>query len=203
LPDDLPSGPQRLRVKGMASCADLRLPYVFRLSWAESARRRAHDPGLSGLYFERAVLRPKTFLVRGLDHKSPDETLSRAELVFGDLMTERTGHAVRRQPVAGLFRIEWQMRENLAFAAAELRFPARHRHVADGALVLDRCPRFGMIHALATHRALPVGVPRGVCHHARPPVETDRDVLARGCREPVVAGNAAVGSLEVLLVPFG
>ena len=50
---------------------------------------------------------------------------------------------------------------------------------------------------LAPHAGLPVRVARGVGHHRGAPVETDRDVLARGCRQAVVAGDAPVGGLEM------
>ena len=74
---------------------------------------------------------------------------------------------------------------------AQLGFVARHRHVADGALVLDVRGRGRMVDGFAAHAGLPVGIAR-IRHHAGAPVEADRDVLAGRRGEAVVAGDATV-----------
>ena len=55
----------------------------------------------------------------------------------------------------------------------------------------------GMVDRFAAHARLPVRVARGVGHHARAPVEADRDVFAGRRGQAVVAGDAAVGGLKM------
>ena len=52
---------------------------------------------------------------------------------------------------------------------------------------------------LAPHARLPVRIARRVRHHAGAPVEADRDILARGGQQAVVAGEAAVRGLKLRL----
>src|ERR1700730_12614303 len=80
--------------------------------------------------------------------------------------------------------------------APQFGFIASDRHVADRALVLDGSLRFRVVNGFAADAALPVRIAGGVGHDAGAPVETDGDVLALGCSEPVVTGQAAVGGMK-------
>ncbi len=59
-----------------------------------------------------------------------------------------------------------------------------------------------MIDGFAPHASHPVRIATGVGHHAGPPVDADRDVLAGRSGDAVVAGDAAVRCLKMRAVVF-
>ena len=165
-------------------------------------RRRLHDRGVSLVDLERTkdVTRAgRGFLV---DLEPPDETFPLAQILVGDLMTDRAGHAIVRQPIVALAQVRRQVGERFPFAAGQPGFVPHHRHVADGAFVLDERGSGGVIAELAPHTGHPVRIAAGVGHHAGPPVGADRDVLAGRRRDAVVAGKTAIRGLKMRAVVF-
>ena len=146
-------------------------------------RRRSHD-GRRAL--RRSANGPKIGARRGRrpgDDEPADEALARSELVARNLMAHRAGHAVVRQPVlvrrarsTGRCANTWPLRP---FGA---RRRARHRHVADRALILDVRGSARVVDRFAADTRLPVRIARRVRHHRRAPVDADRHVLARRAR---------------------
>src|SRR5438128_485782 len=145
------------------------------------------------LDLERAVLGTRVRILRRLDNEAAVEALRRTEPVFTYLMAHGARYAVGRLPSLFVVGGERQMREYLSAFAAQLRLVPRDRHVADRAVVLDRCRRFRVIDRLAPDACLPVRIARRIRHHAGAPVEPDRHVLARRRHQAVMAREAAVG----------
>ena len=69
-----------------------------------------------------------------------------------------------------------------------------------GALVLDRRAALGMVDGLAPHGACQYGSRAEFAIIVAAPVDADRNVLAVRRGERVVAGDAAIGGLEELLL---
>jgi hypothetical protein len=63
--------------------------------------------------------------------------------------------------------------EDLPFMAGHLCLKASHGHMADAALVLNRCARLGVIDRFTPYSGLPVRISGGIRHHRRTPIETD------------------------------
>ncbi len=108
------------------------------------------------------------------------EGLRRAEAGVLDLVADRAGDAVGRGSIFAEDRGEWQVREDLRFAALCCSREVRQRHVTGGALVFDIGLRLGVIDGFAANAALPVGVARGIGHDTGAPVKADGNILARG-----------------------
>src|ERR1700732_48605 len=119
-----------------------------------------HDALLSLLNLKRPIFGMVIFRDRRIDNKSSDKALARPEFFFAALVTQRTRDAVFGQLVIFLVLVgpEGEVGENLSLASLQMRFITSHRHVTDGAFVLDRGLRFRMIKRLTPHACLPVGI---------------------------------------------
>jgi hypothetical protein len=90
-------GSERGRDQRVASGAEFRLPDMFALCWPISGGRAPHDSILTVINFEGAEFRTLASLFRCIHNKPADETLACSELVFLDLVTKGTRHAVLRE----------------------------------------------------------------------------------------------------------
>ena len=114
-------------------------------------------------------------------------------------MAERAGDAVGREIGPGPVRLaDREVGEDRAGLSRLHGGRGGHRHVAARALSFDFRRCLGMVHDLAPHGRLEVGVAGAVGHHRGAPVETDRDVGSIGGRDSLVAGDTAVRGAEVL-----
>src|ERR1044071_258351 len=134
--------------------------------------RRPHDGDPSFWNLDRAVLNSTAVRAGTVDDEAAVETFASADLFPGDLVTDGAGDPVGGLTMLGVVGTNGEMRENFALFAAELRFIARDRHMADGALVFNARLRFGMIDNFAANASLPVRVAGGVGHNAGAPVKT-------------------------------
>ncbi len=135
---------------------------------------------------------------RRVHDEAASEALRRSKPFAADLVTERAGDTVGREP-AGVRPVasDGQVREDLSQPAGGSRGRSSHRHVAGRALVLDLGLLRRVIDRLASDRRLPVGIARRVGHHRAAPRGPDRHVFARWRGQAVVARQAVVGGLEV------
>ena len=111
--------------------------------------------------------------LRNVDLEASVETFACTEILFRNLMADRTSHAVFGAGVLLGIGIEGEMRKDLAQLAVLLGLVTRNGHVAIGAAIFDFSLRFRMFHVFAPHTGLPVGIARGIPHDARAPLETD------------------------------
>src|SRR5439155_2641388 len=93
-------------------------------------------------------------------------------------------------------RVGRKVREGFPCAAGQPGFVSHHRHVADGALVLDEPGSGGVIDGFPPYARHPIRIAAGIGHHAGSPVDTDRDVLSGGSGDSVVAGEALIRRLK-------
>ncbi len=195
-PQILPCRSQGAGVQGMATGTGLALPEVGRLHRAEAAGGTGHDPGLPRIRGVGAEYPALPGGAGAADDEAADESLPRPQLILGNLVAEGAGHPVLRQRVPGVSRDEPQVGEDRPLSPRLRRLVARHRHVADRAFVLD--PPLGrrVLHRFAPDARLPVGIPRRVGHHCRPPGEPHGNIFPAPCREVIVARQAAVGGLK-------
>ena len=183
--DDAPARLERLGVQRVAGGAQLRLPDVRRFGRttpvAECISAARPSSTSNGPNTGAAV--PRWL---GRTTKPPDEALARAEAIGGNLMAERAGDAVGGQPCSlPAARPTADARTPAPRPPAARRRGARHRHVTDRALVLDRVGRRRVVDGLAAHRRLPVRIARRVRHHRGAPGRADRDVLAARVVRPL------------------
>ena len=137
--------------------------------------RRIHQGLAADIHFVGAVYLTLAHCQCRVDDETAGEAGIVAEVVVLDLVAHRTGDPVRRQGIVPGREIG----ENLAGGAAVVgRVKARHGHVTGRAGVLDGRLGLGMVHDLAPHARLPVGVLCGVGHHGGPPRITDGDILS-------------------------
>ena len=142
----------------VAGRAELRLSNVFRLHRREPFGRGLHHPRVSRLDRIRTVLLVLAARVRGIHQEVAGERIGGAELLRAHLVAHRAGHAVFRQAAAVSVRAERQVGEHLAAPAVHLRVVAHHRHVTARAGVFDGRRGRRVIHRLAPHARLPVGI---------------------------------------------
>ena len=95
------------------------------------------------------------------------------------------------------------MLERFAKATDQLGFVPHHRHMTDGAFVLDCRRGRGMIDRFPAHPRNPIGIAPCMGHHAGSPMGTDRDVLTPRGGDSVVAGDTAVGGLKMRAEALG
>ena len=163
------------------------------------AGRRMHDADAALVGLEGAEDPAPVGRRLGGDLETCRERGLGAESVGLDLMAERTGDAVGCETGVRAVRVpDGEVGEDRPRAPVLHRGHGGHRHMAARALALDGGGRFRMVHDLAPHRRVEVGVAGGVCHHRRAPVEADRDIGAVLGGDPLVAGDAAVGGEEVV-----
>jgi hypothetical protein len=85
-------------------------------------------------------------------------------------MAQRARDTVRGQTlIVGSAEHRRQQREHLAFLSGRVSHRSRHRHVTDGALVLNRSGAGDVIDRFPSHRRLPVRIARRIGHHRRAP----------------------------------
>ena len=112
-------------------------------------------------------------------------------------MAERAGDAVGGEVrIGSLGASDRQVGEDLAGASLLQCGDGGHGHVAARALALDLGGGRGIVHDLAPHGRVEVGVAGGVGHHRGAPVEADRHVDAAGSHHVLVARDATVGGPE-------
>ena len=95
-----------------------------------------------------------------------------------------------------------KVREYFTRSSLQLRLVARNRHVTIRTTIFDLRACFGMIDVFASNAGLPIRITRGICHDARAPRETYRNIVARRSLQSVVAGQATVRSVECRLKLF-
>src|SRR5436190_24121591 len=142
---------------------------MLAFSWLVSFRRCLHDSNLSIFDFERTIFRAVASAARGVDDKSTNKAFTRPQLVFCDLVTERTGNAILRQSIHAVIGPRSQVREDFGFLSLVMRLVSRHWHMTNRTLILNGLFGFGMIDRFPTHARLPVRISRGVRHHGGPP----------------------------------
>ena len=135
------------------------------------------------------LARGRTVMLETGGHR-PIGAVPRAVVKIVDVKCPASGEAV----LLGRDRSAWQQAEHRATSAAHDCGRPRHRHVADGAFVLDFRLRTRMVEDLAADRGHPVRVARGIRHHRRPPGSADRHVFTGGGGQSVVARQAIVRS---------
>ena len=190
---------ESLRQQRVARGAQFRGTHVLAFGRPER-RRRPHDRRASFVDLERAVdmaLPGQRLLV---DLEAANEAVASAQILIRDLVAHRAGHTVVRQSIVQRIQVGREMRKRIPVAARKPGFVSHHRHVADGAFVLDVRGCHWMIERLTPHGGHPVGVAGGIRHHTGPPVGADRNILAGRGRHAVVARDAPVRCLEVCAV---
>lgn len=145
---------------------------------------------------ERAVFGVPVLRFGRIDNEAAVITGARTELLLADLMANGAIDAILRFAAFLLRRIERKMRKDLPEPAMQLGFVARNGHVANGAFVFDIGARVRMVDGFAARAGLPIRIARGVGHHAGAPVEADGNIAPGPSGQAVMAGDAAIGSLE-------
>ena len=131
-----------VQARSCTACGTLRTTPTAGCGWPRSgvtSGRGVHQARATGIHLKWSE-DGRAGWGRGLDDETTGEALRRAQPVAADLMAERAGHAICREACAFGIGSDRQMREDLSVPARGLRDRARHRHVACGALVLDRWP---------------------------------------------------------------
>ena len=159
--------------------------------------RRPHDRRVALVGFKRPGVVSPARGPRSINLEAPNVTRPCAQAFAGDLAAHGAGDAVFRHLVGARVPARREMHKRFALASDQFGFVAHHRHVTDGALVLNGRRRAGMINCFAANARDPVGIAPRISHHASSPGDADRNILPHGRRKPVVAGDAAVRGLEM------
>src|SRR5215471_3676124 len=131
-----------------------------------------------------------------INYEVADKAGSSAEILFGNLVTNRTGDAICGFGITSLVRIKGEMRKDFLLFSSGKGFVVRHRHVAARTFVLNVCAGARMVNCLSPNAGLPVGITRRVGHYAGTPVDANGEVLACFRFHTVVTCNAPVRGLK-------
>src|SRR5579883_1645826 len=122
---------------------------------------------------KRAVLRTALFVFNTRNNNISVECVSGAQSYVLNLVANRARYAISGKAIVLVLGIQRQMRENLGSLALRFGHQVRHRHVAGGALILQRGRRFWMVDGFAAHAALPVWIAGRISHDAGAPQKAD------------------------------
>src|ERR1700747_2025733 len=170
----------------MAAPAKTRIAHMVAPGRKVRCRRGVHHGLVPFVDLEGSILGPLVVLDRFRENHISDEGRVRSQPRHLDLVTNRAGNAICRSAVPLWKLLQRKTRKELSVPS---RIPVRQPdgwHMADRAFILDRLFRLRMIHCLPPHASLPIRIAGRVSHNARAPFESDRNVLARARRQPVM-----------------